>query len=533
MSEQIHEGILSLNRTPSSVVALIVLVGLCASAVMYQITAQGPGVNPDSIVYIEAARSLLIGHGFFVDDQPMTHFPPVFPLLLAVVGSFTGGEILLATRLLSALLFGINLALLAISVYMCARHSLLASACAILLFLSSESIISIHSTTWSEPLFIAFSMAGLILLSQHVVRPNLRLLVLASLMVGAAAATRYIGITLFPSAGLALLALSNQSFRRKVRDILLFSGVACLPLVSWVIRNMLIAKAATNREFVMHPVGLSHVKNLIIQMYNFVLPISIPGWTKALHVAVAATLFVLAASLLFRRTGIKESTWSIGTVLPSIFVIYCVLYVTFLFLSISFFDAHTPVDHRLLLPVFLALMIACTSVAKALSEVLSQKWAWYGYVFLVLFSVSINVVPAISRAVAIHHNGSGYTTQHWRESASLAYLARVPETMTIYSNGPDVIRFLARKKATWIPGKINANTRSENEGYQGQISQMIRDCEKGNALIVYLDRITWRWYLPSKDEIESLFSTPRAVVTEDGVIYGVSVVQNKAEPRQL
>jgi len=244
MSEQIHEGTLSLNRTPSGVVALIGLVGLCASAVMYQITAQGPGVNPDSIVYIEAAQSVLTGHGFFVDGQPMTHFPPVFPLLLAVVGSFTGGDILLATRLLSALLFGANLVLLALAVYICTRHSMLATGCVILLFLSSEPIISIHSTTLSEPPFIAFSMAGLILLSQHIVRPNLRLLVLASLMVGVAAATRYIGITLFPSVGLALLALSNQSFGRKIRDILLFSGVACLPLVSWVIRNTLIDQTA-------------------------------------------------------------------------------------------------------------------------------------------------------------------------------------------------------------------------------------------------------------------------------------------------
>ena len=61
------------------------------------------------------------------------------------------------------------------------------------------------------------------------------------------------------------------------------------------------------------------------------------------------------------------------------------------------------------------------------------------------------------------------------------------------------------------------------------MSQMIRECEKGEALIVYLDRITWRWYLPSEEEIESLFNIPLAVAMSDGVIYGLSIVENDAE----
>ena len=490
---------------------------------MYLITAQGPGVSPDSTVYIDAARALLRGNGFFVDGQPMTHYPPVFPLLLAIGGLFTGGDILLAARLLCALLFGVNVALVALAVYMCTRHSLLATGCTILLVLLSAPTISIHSMAWSEAPFIAFSMTGLILLSRHVVRPNLHHLVLASLMVGVAAVTRYVGITLFPAVALALLVLSNQSFRHRIRNILLFFSLACLPLVSWLIRNMLIAQSATDREFAFHPFSFMHAKNLIIQMYDFVLPISISGWTKALHVGVATTLFVLATRFLYQKTGIKPSTSPIGIVLPPILVIYSVLNVSFLFFSISFFDAHTPVDHRLLLPVFFALIIACTSVVKAFSEVWSQKWAWYGYVFLVLCSISINAVPAISEVVSIHHNGSGYTSRYWRKSASIAYLSRVPETMTIYSNGPDVIRFLTQKKANMIPPKVFAGTRRENARYQGEMSQMIHECEKGNAIIVYLDGITWRWYLPSKEEIESLFSISLAVAIEDGVIYGFRI----------
>lgn len=529
MLERSRHRFLSLTRKRSGIVALIALVGLCASVVMYQITAQGPGVDPDSIIYIRTAEALLARDGFFVSGQPMAHYPPVFPLLLAFVGWFTGGDILLAARLLAALLFGVNVVLLALAVCACTRYSLVAAGCAILLFLVSKPILSIHSMAWSEAPFITFSMAGLILLSEYVAYPRLRLLVLASLMVGVAAATRYIGGTLLPTAVLALFFLSNQSFRNKMRDIVLLLGIACLPLGFWVVRNLFIARTATNRELVFHPCTLYDVKRLIGQIYDFVLPISIPPWTKILHVATAAILFVFAARLLLRRTSTRQRSWSIGVVLSFVLATYSVVYATSLFLSISFFDAATPVNKRLLLPVFLALIVVATSFVKAFSEICRLKRAWYGYVALVCFSVSCNAGPAISAAVDLHHNGKGYTARHWRNSETLNYLPGVPETMAVYSNGPDVIGFLTEREANMIPRKEFPCTRRKNPNYQRQMRHMMEECKKGNALIVYLNRITWRWYLPSQEEIEDILTIPVATVMEDGVVYRISVERDNAE----
>ncbi len=529
MSELIKEGTPSLSEKRTPVVVVIILLGVCASVVLYQITAQGPGVSSDSTVYIEAARNILTGTGLFVDDQPMTHYPPVFPLLLAGIGSFTGNDLLLAARLLSALFFGLNLVLVALAVYICTRHDMLATSLVIPIMLLSAPVLSIHSMAWSEAPFIAFSMAGFILLSQHVADPNPKHLVLASLMAGFAAATRYIGIIIFPVSVLALLVLSHKSVKYKIGDIILFLGVACPPLVSWLIRNILVAQTATNRQFAFHPFGLDHINNLIVQMYNFVIPIPIPRWVKALQVGLVGMLFVLAIGLLYQKTDIKQSKLSIRIILPAIFTLYSVLYISFLFLSISFFDAHTSVNHRLLLPVFLALLIVFTSVAKGFAKAYHQKWVWYGYALFVLFSVSINVVQAVPTAVSIHHEGTGYTARYWRESATLAVLARVPETMRIYSNGRDVIRFHTQKKAYTIPKKVFPGTCKENENYQEEMSQMIEECEKGKAIIVYFDRITWRWTLPSKEEIESQSNILLANVVDDGVIYGLSVMQNHTE----
>ena len=523
------KGLFSASSTRFGAASLTALVGVCASVLMYWILAQGPGVSPDSTTYIEAARSLLEGNGFFVKGEAMTHYPPVLPLLLGIVGWFSHGDILLASRLIAAFLFGANLVLLGFAVQMCTKHSLLATGCVILVFLFSAPVVLIHSMAWSEAPFISFSMAGFLLLAHHITRPSLSRLIMTSIMIGLAATTRYIGVVLFPTTALAIILLDKRSLKQRLTDILIISGLACLPLALWLIRNMLIARSATNRVFAFHPFNLNHAKRLIINTYDFFLPISNSGWTKALIVGVAFTLFVVACGFLYRKMHITQSVTSISIVLPLILFIYSVLYVAFLFVSVSFFDANTPVDHRILLPEFLALIVAATSVSWSLSEALNQRYVWYGFVFLLLFSVSINASHTISTGVNIHNNGTGYTSRYWKESETMAYLLSVPESMTIYSNGPALIRFLAKKKAVMIPLKVIAETLKKNEDYQDQMDRMIRESKDGTALIAYFSGITWRWYLPSNGEIESMGDIPVVSRLQDGVIYGLPFANRKAE----
>ena len=450
-------------------------------------------------------------------------------LMLAVVGLFTGGDILLAARVLLAFLFGANLVLFSFSVYMCTKRSLVATGCGMLFFLLSEPTVFLHSMALSEAPFIAFSMTGFFLFAQHIVLPSPRCLVLSSLMIGLAAATRYMGVILLPTLALSLFLLSGQSLRYKIRDVSLFSSIAILPLSAWFIRNILTTQSTTSRVFLFHPVGFTHVKDLITSTYLFILPIGISGLTKAMQLGAVAILFILAAGFIMRENGVKERRSSIEIVLPSILIVYSVLYVLFLFFAISFFDADTSPSHRTLLPVLFAIIVVCTSVARALSDILPQACVWHAFVCFMVFSISANAVPAISRAATIHRNGHGYSSRCWRDSATLAYLSRVPETMTIYSNAVDAIRFLTQKDANSLPAKICPLSLRKNGGYQDGMDRIIRECEKGDAVIVYFDRKACRSYFPSKEEIGLLFSRPLAKEMEDGVVYGVTVLQDEAE----
>ena len=53
---------------------------------MYALMSHGVGISPDAIDYLNTARSVLAGQGLVIAGLPMTHFPPVYPLLLAAIG---------------------------------------------------------------------------------------------------------------------------------------------------------------------------------------------------------------------------------------------------------------------------------------------------------------------------------------------------------------------------------------------------------------------------------------------------------------
>ena len=372
----------------------------------------------------------------------------------------------------------------------------------------------------SEAPFITFTLAAFFLLSLHIVRPTLYLLLAASLGVGCAMATRYVGITLLPPVVYGLLFFGNRPLKYKIGDTILVAAVASLPLTSWFIRNILVAERATNRAFAVHPFAFEHAKQLIITMYDFVLPISISGWMKALHLVIVAALFLVSLLFLHRKNYIRRNANIINVILPALCIVFFLTYISFLVISISFFDALTPLDGRILLPAFLAISVAGISLAWSLSSALGSRIVWYGFILFVFFSVTINGAWAVTEAVDIHRNGRGFTSREWKNSKTIASVMSLAKGMKIYSNGPDVIQFFTGRTVTNIPYVTDPLTLEPNQDYEEQLKVICREVGEGKAFIVYLNGITFRWFLPTLKEVESDCVMPVLARSDDGVIYG-------------
>ena len=114
-----------------------------------------------------------------------------------------------------------------------------------------------------------------------------------------------------------------------------------------------------------------------------------------------------------------------------------------------------------------------------------------------------------------------YTSQQWRDSESIAFIKSLTRNARIYSNCPDVIRFLAEKESLSIPEKISPLTMEPNHQYKEEIEAMCEDIRNNNAILVYFKLIDWKWFLPTPDEVESICQISILKQLSDGTIYTI------------
>jgi len=424
---------------------------------------------------------------------------------------------------LHALLFALNVFLIGMTVYLCTNKAVLPTLCSILLFLSTPSMIEIHTMAWSEPPFLLFALAAFLLLARHIKQSNGWLLVGSSLLASLALTTRYIGITLFPPMLLTVLLLGEEPLRKRIRDCLILLGIGMLPLAVLLLYNVVVADSATSRVITFHPIGASQINDLVYTMLAFWLPIPGNTYLKMALLFLSGGLVFAGVWIALRekmRFGQQANMSLVAQVLTAAFTI---TYLLFLFVSISFIDAQTPLEGRILSPVYACGIILVVSVAYKTSQLRQRTTIVWRGAFLILSFVLIYLKATDANAFIAyrHDNATGYTERMWVDSESIKYIKSLPETKTIYSNGVDAIQFLTRRAALRIPAKIDPGSGLQNPNFERDVEAMRNDLMDERAVIVYMDRITWRWYLPSKEELENVYHIPILARFYDGVVYGI------------
>jgi len=495
----------------SSVPLGLLVVGGLAGVAFYGLLAHGPGLSHDSMIYIDSARGILRGDGVAVRGKPLTGSPPAYPWVLAGLAFATSATPLQAARLLASILYGLNLVLICEAVRRAGAPRALVATTG-LFFLSSAPILTLHAMAWSEPLYLAVSTTGLILLARYLdaARPSPGALVASSLAVGLSPLTRYVGVALIPPTVVAILALQDSPRRSRLRRAFLHLCLATAPLASWLGRNLVAANTATDRPLVLHPPNTSHVRRFVASLHDFFLPLPLSAWTKVGVVAAILGGFAFASRDGLRRFP-SNTTW--------LFLLYAASYVLVVVVALTFLDANVPVDFRILSPALLALLVAGVSGTAKASGPEDGAAARTATAALLLCACA-NVPWALSGAAALRHDGLEYGSVAWQRSELLDRVRRMPPASAVYSNGANVVRFFTGRMALPIPPKASARTGLVNQAYEAGVHEMIEECRSGRALIAYFDGIAWPGIIPSAREIESLARLPVLERVADGVIYG-------------
>lgn len=495
-------------------------VALAGGLLLLWATVHGPGVSPDSIVYIETARSLLQGDGFYYHGKPMTHYPPGYPLLLAAAGLLQP-DVVQAARLLQVLFYAANVILVGLCIYALTGGSVLALSAGVFLFGASTVMVDIHSMAWSEPPFIFFALGAVIFLTMHLEKPSPAKLAGASVFLAMAMATRYVGVTLLLT-GLVWLFLSrSRPTGKRIRDMAVLGVVSCVPLTIWLIRNSLVAGMATNRDPTFNPAPLSWLKKLVHIIHDFWFPLDIPGEFKFFFLFLTGVILLYAMVVVFKDR--LAGPLGLGCVwyFQAITITFCFVYVGFLVVTVSFVDAAISADARMLAPMFALFLPAGISIVWRVAEIKKQSWIVWTFVLFLVPSMAINAQRSWTLSAAMHDSGRDFTALQWKNSETMSMVRAQFDDRPVYSNAPDVMAFLFGKQAQPVPRHWNPMTRLSNPDLPEELAALCDDLIQDGAIVVYFDQVSsFRVYMITPEDIEARCELRLKLRLADGAIYG-------------
>jgi hypothetical protein len=461
--------------------SILFLTSLSGILVILYATRWGAALSDDSYFYIHAARDILSGNGFTLTP----HFPPSLPLWLSAVG-LLGLDPLEAIRWTNALAFGMNIFLTGWLIRMISNSTVF-SLVGALLFLASNTLIEAHAWAMSEPLYISLSLLGFGFFLKAIRNERYPTLILAGVVFGLAAATRYIGVSLLIAATLVLISLQTISDpklnnKRRFQYGIGFSLAAAAPLLAWVSRNQLLTGRPTTRLLAWHPIEGSQWLAGLNTILLWISPGRLVHGKEIYWLAAAGLLFFtwLFVNALRKRDHLGHQILSLlrspGVLL---LLLYVTSYLSLLVLARTLFDSRIPLDGRLLSPVL--------SAALILTMVLFVK-LWSGRrvgvrAFLVmacLLLLVVNSTRSLEMVRSYHENGRGYASARDHISETYAYLRNKPD-IPIYSNAMAAVYFWTGRDTQPIPSSAG-------------LAEMRADMQQTGAFMVIFDSIPVELY---------------------------------------
>ena len=371
----------------------------------------------------------------------------------------------------------------------------------------------VYNCAWamSEATFFPLLLAFAWTLTRWHEAPSPALAAVAGLLAAAATLTRYAGFALVGGGGL-LLALAALRDPRRWLQLVVYGAAFALSFGPYYLWNVSRSGSGIHREFGLTPVTAHTYWGGLATVSEWLMPYklyALLGPAPALLLAAA-----LGAALLFFTVR------ALRCGRPHVFVpaILALAYAGLVNISIRLSDMQTPLDHRILAPLYLLLLLAAAGQAGARGRPHAGWWA------ALLYVAALNGWRDMTFLRAVEWQGIGYAAPAWRDNSLMALVREQAATRTFYSNAPDAVELLTGiRTVRWIPFAKDMYTRRPNEHFTEQVAAMAEDMRLHHAAVVFFrakhasDRDTPD-YLPSVGVLKSLVDGTAEEDNRDGVL---------------
>lgn len=498
-----------MQKIRGSIITLVwvVLVGV-TFLILTVATKWGAGLTADSVSYIEESRKMFSPDGFAKLDN---HFPPIYPLLIAII-NLVINNFLISIRILQVLVSCLITLSAGLICFKQTNRSHVHAIMGMFLMALSYPLIVVNSMAWSEAVFFLLSLSGGYFFCDYLNVSNKRNLVFAAVLIGLSFLTRYVGITLICSGCLALIFF-NTSWRKRISDIMIFGLVSIFPVVIWLGKGTLAINQIADRTIQFHSISPKKLADgkIIVGEWFFILNGNI--WMILTVLGALIGMYIckrLAADRRVQEFDISDFT-----------AIFIPFYALFLFFSISFIDSHTPLNNRILSPLYLFFIVSSPIVLYKIAQsgLLNKKVVFIFYILLI--TLTISNIPRTNRWIAqVATHGNGFASMFWANSPTISILKQFPKDYPIYTNSQEPIKIYLNRESKLIPMLEDPVTRQNNDRFEAEVLEMSKAVKGEKGVIVWFHNITWKPYLPKIDSlINKLDGTPvhyRLVNKKDG-----------------
>ena len=424
---------------------LFLFAAIGAACIIAMGKQSGMGVSPDSVFYLEAAKELIQDHALEdFNHLPLVDFPAGYPLLLAFVSWITQSDPLVFSTILNAFLYACliffsgrltqkffpNKPWLQIAVLGC--------------LVVSPAMIEIYAMLWSETSFLLLLVLFFLVMGK-VLSPNNRQhwWVLAAIIAGYAALTRYAGITIIATGCLIVLLQSN--WKLGLRNSIRFGLIASLPLAINLIRNKMHTDTFTGLR---KPATTGIIDNLGFTFDTIAQWLFLPFSTNTWIVGSILLLLMIAGLWLRRKDAYGKIVYS-----------FALIYAAFMIISAST-SKHEQLNSRLLAAILLPVIIVVfdiiyqlhqrkrlsTFIASSFIIAISIFWQYKYY------PINWETWDGVKDAGV-----PGYREQMWGEMEIVQYLRKHKQDFqpadSIYANAHDAVHFLSGIYSRQLPQK--------------------------------------------------------------------------------
>jgi len=486
----------------------IFLISLVGFLVIIYATRWGPWVFSDSTEYIVSAKNLLAGHGLGLYGpsgafHPLSLHPPFYSLLLSFFGLF-GADLLVTARWLDAILFGLTILLVGVSLYMITKSSWLSIGGSFLL-LSMPGLVEIYSGAMSEPLFIFTGLVGIFLILCFIKNERYILLISAALFSGLSLLTRYAGFAFIITGIFALLVFNQKPWKKRITHSLIYGTISILPIIGWRIWLKVLSISSQQFGIGVNPMELfTRFRLSVMEIIWSWLPFTsvLPQYSYNLARNLLLILLILMlilfalAAMMRHKNNQKLFDSNNGLMFAVLMFVFILAYL--LILAFSYIFTHPTPDlvARTLLPAHIAILLCFFSLLLFFIRAWSSIKPLILIPIILIIGVSISYVhDSVDIISNYHQSGFGYTSRSWRESETLHTIEKLPSDIPLISNESAAVLFYTGRPTYDISELINNAPQILTNRFGDDLTDPVQNEFRNNgAALVLFNTYNWQFY---------------------------------------